>query len=108
MTIDDNEWMALARYAAGECSPEERETMRRWIAENEERARLAFELGLIGRASVLDRTEWNTNAAWERLTVRAGAPKATPARSRSVPLLTMLHRRSGFRDRLAVWGIAAA
>ena len=39
MTNDDTEWMALARYAAGECSPEERETMRHWIAENEERAR---------------------------------------------------------------------
>jgi transmembrane sensor len=112
MTIDDNEWMDLARYAAGECSPEERETMRRWIAENEERARLAFELGLIGRASVLDRTEWDTNAAWERLTVRAGAmpPSPEPLRepSRSTRPLTMLHRPFGIRERLKGWGIAAA
>ena len=108
MTIDDNDWMALARYAAGDGSAEERETMRRWIAENEERARLAFELGLIGRASVLDRAEWNTNAAWERLTVRAGAQQPSPARARSAPPLAMLHRQSGFRDKLAVWGLAAA
>jgi transmembrane sensor len=108
MTIDDNEWMDLARYAAGECSPEERETMRRWIAENEERTRLTFELGLIGRASVLDREEWNTNAAWERLTVRAGAPKASPARSRSARPLTTFHARSRVRETLAMGGIAAA
>jgi len=108
MTIDDNDWMDLARYAAGECSPEERETMRRWIAEDDERARLAFELGLIGRASVLDRAEWDTNAAWERLTVRAGAPQPSPARSRSGLPLTMLHARSRVRERMAVWGVAAA
>jgi transmembrane sensor len=108
MTIDDNEWMALARYAAGECSPEERETMRHWIAEDEERARLAFELGLIGRASVLDRTEWNTNAAWERLTVRAGAPESSPPRPRSGPRLTILQMRSGIREKLAMFAIAAA
>jgi transmembrane sensor len=107
MTIDDNDWMALARYAAGECSPEERESMRHWIAEDEERARLAFELGLIGRASVLDKTEWNTNAAWERLTVRAGAPQSQPVRSRSGRPLAILQTRSPFREKLAVWGIAA-
>src|SRR5690349_29008 len=107
MTIDDNEWMALARYAAGECSPEEREAMRRWIAENEERARLAFELGLIGRATVLDKTEWNTNAAWERLTVRAGTPQAPPSRARSGRVPTILHSRSNARESLAMWGIAA-
>jgi transmembrane sensor len=107
MTIDDNEWMALARYAAGECSPEERETMRRWIAESEDRARLASELELIGRASVLDRAEWNTNAAWERLTVRAGSPPPTPTRSRAVPPLTMLHSRSRVRDRIVMWAVAA-
>jgi ferric-dicitrate binding protein FerR (iron transport regulator) len=109
MTNDDSEWMALARYAAGECSPEERDTMRRWIAENEERARLAFELGLIGRASVLDRSEWNTNAAWERLTVRAGAPtKPSPVRSRSGRTPIILQTRSSVREKLALWGIAAA
>jgi transmembrane sensor len=108
MTINDNEWMALARYAAGEGSPEERETMRRWIADNEERARLAFELGLIGRASVLDRTEWNTNAAWERLTVRAGAPQTPPTPSRAGRPRTMLLTRSSTPRKLAIWGIAAA
>jgi ferric-dicitrate binding protein FerR (iron transport regulator) len=108
MTIDDNDWMALARYAAGECSPEERETMRHWIAEDEERARLAFELGLIGRASVLDRTEWNTNAAWERLTVRAGAPLPSPTRPRVSRPLTMPRTRSVVRNKLTVWGVAAA
>ncbi|HMA04284.1 MAG: FecR family protein [Gemmatimonas sp.] len=107
MTIDDNEWMALARYAAGEGSAEERETMRRWIAENEERARLAFELGLIGRASVLDKTEWNTNAAWERLTVRAGTPNPPSVRSRSGSPLAILQRRSPVREKLTLWGIAA-
>jgi transmembrane sensor len=108
MTIDDNEWMALARYAAGECTPEERETMRHWIAEDEERARLAFELGLIGRASVLDRAEWNTNAAWERLTVRAGAPQPLPASARTGQSFARILTRSRVRDKLAVWGIAAA
>jgi len=108
MTIDDNEWMALARYAAGECSPEERESMRHWIAEDEERTRLAFELELIGRASVLDRTAWNTNAAWERLTVRGSAPQPSQARARSGPQLAMLRTRSHARDTRAVWGIAAA
>ena len=108
MTNDDTEWMALARYAAGECSPEERETMRHWIAENEERARLAFELGLIGRASVLDRSEWNTNAAWERLAVRAGAEPASPARPRSGRSMTILQTRSSLRDRVTAWAIAAA
>ncbi|HEV7704970.1 MAG TPA: FecR domain-containing protein [Gemmatimonadaceae bacterium] len=118
MTIDDNEWTALARYAAGECSPEERETMRRWIAESEERTRLAFELELIGRASVLDRAEWNTNSAWERLSVRAGAPQPSPESSRSTAPspppsrsgrpLTMLHSPISNRVKLRVWGIAAA
>ena len=108
MTNDDSEWMALARYAAGECSPEERDTIRRWIAENEERARLAFELGLIGRASVLDRSEWNTNAAWERLAVRAGAPRPSPVRSRSGRTPKSLQTRSSVREKLALWGIAAA
>jgi transmembrane sensor len=108
MNIDDNEWMALARYAAGECSPEERETMRRWIAEDEERARLAFELGLIGRASVLDREEWNSNAAWERLTVRAGAPQPSPAPPRSGRTMTVLHTTSVLRERVRMLGIAAA
>ena len=108
MTIDDNEWMALARYAAGECSPEERETMRRWIAEDEERARLAFELGLIGRASVLDRTEWDTNGAWERLTVRAGAPQSSPPPPRGERPLTLFPTRSSVRENLRMLGLAAA
>lgn len=106
MTMD-HEWIALARYVAGECSPDERETMRRWIAEDADRARLALEMELIGRASALDRSAWNTPGAWERLLVRAqrGATAPTPRARRALTLLAPQSRSRGW---IAGWALAAA
>jgi ferric-dicitrate binding protein FerR (iron transport regulator) len=77
----DNEWIRLARFVSGECSPEEAEATRRWIAARPEREQLTESLREISATSALDPRDWDTSAAWERLVVRAERLGASPAPS---------------------------
>jgi ferric-dicitrate binding protein FerR (iron transport regulator) len=73
---DADDWTRLARYFAGECTAEEAEVTRRWIEEDPERQRLAEETRAAWHAAEtpsVDPAEWDTPAAWQRLSARARA-----------------------------------
>ncbi|MHB2033883.1 MAG: FecR family protein [Gemmatimonadaceae bacterium] len=105
--MTDTEWAELARYVAGECPSEEREAMRRWIAEDEQRSGLTFDLELIARGTLLDRSEWDTHGGWERLIMRAKRPHAD-RRSQTFRAFTAPVVRARSRWRGAGWALAAA
>ena len=67
---DDIDWTRLARYFAGECAPDETETIRRWIAADPEHERTAEELRAVWDAAGSTGTEWDTPSAWRRLAAR--------------------------------------
>lgn len=105
--MTDNEWNALTRYITGECSLDEREAMRRWLAEDAARSRLAFEMELINRASLLSQSEWDPKDGWQRLLVRAQHVRIEPSPRRHRTAWVLVPR-SAPRNRLALWAVAAA
>lgn len=67
---DDIDWTRLARYFAGECTPDEAEETRRWIEADPARRRSAEELRAAWDAAAAASTAWDTPASWRRLAVR--------------------------------------
>lgn len=71
--MDENEWARIARYAMGQCSADEADELSRWISSNPERQEAAaFIRDLESRISAFH-PEWDTIAAWRRLTARRHA-----------------------------------
>ncbi len=73
VVTDENEWTRLARYLAGECTPQEAEEIRRWLEADPERQRLAEELKPAWDAATTSSTNWDTPASWQRLAARVRA-----------------------------------
>jgi ferric-dicitrate binding protein FerR (iron transport regulator) len=108
--INDSEWVRLARYVAGECTPEDGDATRRWIAASSEREQAAEALRAIGAASTLDAREWDTPVAWERLVARAARRRAITARAHQWRPLSLLPAWTGAarRSPTRIWRAAVA
>jgi ferric-dicitrate binding protein FerR (iron transport regulator) len=98
-----DDWYLLVRYLSGECTAEEGEAARRWIESDPERRRLVDQLRAgwdVAPELRPDSSEWNTDAAWQRLTAR------TRARAHRRPLGVM--RPTAIRPGVSRrWKIAA-
>src|SRR6476620_1878051 len=84
--LDESDWARLARYLAGECSPDEaaavRERMDRdpaWRAQAEA-MRVAWD------AAAAPPRAWDTDAAWARLAARASVRARHAAPVRHAPM----------------------
>jgi ferric-dicitrate binding protein FerR (iron transport regulator) len=75
---DDIDWTRLARYFAGESSPEETGEIRRWIEADPERRRVIAELRAAWEAAATPDTAWDTPAAWRRLAARLHSRERRP------------------------------
>ncbi len=81
--MDNEEWERLARYAAGEGSPDERAALRRWIEERPERGAILDAMRNVSRVANPDAPRWDSRAAWNALATRlalptGGAPDSAP------------------------------
>jgi transmembrane sensor len=106
--ITESDWVRLARYVAGECTPDEGEATRRWIAASSERQQLAEEMRAIDAAASIDHAAWNTPGAWERLVVRAESRPAGSARARQRRPMSLATTLAVPARRSRVWMIAVA
>lgn len=69
----ERDWRRLARFLAGECSPDQDRKVRSWIVEDEERARLMDDLKRIWEASGTSVQSRDVEAAWEEVRGQLGA-----------------------------------
>jgi transmembrane sensor len=106
--ITESEYVRIARYVAAECSADEGEATRLWIAASRERQQLAEEMRAIAAASSLDNELWNTSGAWERLVVRAESRPAGSARARQRRPMSLATTLAVPARRSRPWLIAAA
>lgn len=75
---DDNEWERLARYFAGECTPDETDEVRRWIEADPKRRQLVDEMRVAWQAAEAPTTSWDTPASWHRLAARIRTRERRP------------------------------
>jgi transmembrane sensor len=106
--ITESEYVRIARYVAAECSADEGEATRLWIAASRERQQLAEEMRAIAAASSLDNELWNTSGAWERLVVRAESRPAGSGRARQRRPMSLATTWAVPARRSRVWIVAAA
>ncbi len=109
--ITEKDWARLARFVAGECSAEESEALRRWIASDPERERVVALMQRVSAASGLDPRVWDTGAAWERFRRRAAGTQVCQMNARRpgprrVLTLAVSAPEHGARHR--AWAIAAS
>ena len=111
--IDEADWSRLARYFAGECSPDEAAATRQWLAADPARAPEADALRRMWNAAGVPPTAANTNTAWQRLSARMQVMEgASPMALHQTPTGPVRSRRS-FRwrpesSRIRLWTLAAA
>lgn len=91
--MDHEEWEKLARYAAGEGSPDERVVLRRWIEERPERRAIVDAMRNVSRAGNRDAPQWDGRAAWNALATRLALP--THGTSTPVPREASVARERG-------------
>ena len=65
---DDLDWRLLDRHLAGEASPDDEMTLRRWLAADPARDAMLRTLMSVVRSSGDD--GWNTGRAWSRVAAR--------------------------------------
>lgn len=82
--IDENEWGRIARYLAGECSPDEAKALQQWIESDAERRLAAAFMRDVDERMSASRPAWDTAGSWTRLLARKSA------RLRRRPLLSMV------------------
>ena len=75
---DDIDWTRLARYFAGESTPEEADEIRHGIEADSERRRVVEEMRAAWEAAVTPSTVWDTPAAWRRLAARLHSRERRP------------------------------
>jgi transmembrane sensor len=78
--IDDADGHRLARYIAGECSREEAEELRRWIAEDPARGELLASLEQVWEATDRRSAAWDVEGAWKELVAAREARRVKPLR----------------------------
>ena len=98
--IDDADGRRLARYIAGDCSPEEAEEIRRWIAADPARAELVASLEQVWEASGRQPAGWNVDGAWKELVAARERRRVKPLRrgaedsAAEAPRFAIRHSRS--------------
>lgn len=105
---DQDDWTRLARYFAGECTPEEAEATRLWLEADPERQRLADELRVAWSAAATPPVRpaaWNTPSAWQRLSARLRTRERQPHLGVVRSKVTVHATR---HDRARQWGVAVA
>src|SRR3954465_8206659 len=81
-SIDPVDWDALARYLAGESSPEEAVAMRDWLAARPDRAELVAALDETIEGSLAsDPPDADVEAALARVRARLDEPEVRPLRA---------------------------
>ena len=70
--MDDQDWSRLARYLAGECTPDEVLATERWLLVDPDRQRAHEAMRVAFAEAAVPPVEWNTEAAALRLTRRRG------------------------------------
>jgi transmembrane sensor len=78
--IDDADGHRLARYIAGECSPEEAEAIRRWIAADPARGELLASLEQVWHATGRQPAHWDVEGAWKELVAARESRSVKPLR----------------------------
>ena len=80
---DDMNWERLARYVAGECSPDEAVEVERWIGRDASRRAAATDMRTIWTNAEVGPAGWDAEGAWRAVESRLNAtssPAAAPAR----------------------------
>jgi ferric-dicitrate binding protein FerR (iron transport regulator) len=78
--IDDADGHRLARYIAGECSREEAEEIRRWIAADPAREELLASLEQVWQATGKQPANWDVEGAWKELVAARESRRVKPLR----------------------------
>jgi transmembrane sensor len=98
--IDDADGHRLARYIAGECSREEAEELRRWIAEDPARGELLASLEQVWEATGRQPAGVDVDGAWKELVAARESRRVKPLRRGSddsaaeAPRFVIRHSRS--------------
>src|SRR5258708_30737978 len=71
----------LARYIAGECSPQEAEEIRRWIAADPSRAELVEGLTQVWEVTGRVAAHWDVDAVWREFVAARAARQVRPLRA---------------------------
>jgi transmembrane sensor len=78
--IHDTEGPRLARYLAGECSPEEADEVRAWISADPAREEMVESLRQVWEATGRLPAGWDVNGAWDQLVAARVARQVRPLR----------------------------
>ena len=84
---DDTNWPRLARYLAGEASPDERAELERWLAADPRHRALLDDARRRWDAAGADRPSFNVDSAWESLSRRMDEAPSVSIPSRTRPLV---------------------
>jgi transmembrane sensor len=105
----ESDWERIARYAAGQCSPDEAIETQRWIEADPARRALAAQLGTIWANADLTPTGWDSAAAWTALEARLdGMPRASALTRRIRTTTLWPDRKPTVRWNLRLAAAAAA
>ncbi len=110
--VDDVDGPRLARYIAGECTPEEAAEIRRWIAADASRAELVEALARVWEVTgrVPASSGWDVDAEWRELVAARAARQVRPLRPGASPVNGATVRLREWRPGATSWParIAAA
>src|SRR5205814_2558939 len=81
MLDDTTDGPRLTRYIAGECTPEEAEEIRRWIAADPSRGELVEGLTQVWEATGRVATRWDVDAVWRDFVAARAARQVRPLRA---------------------------
>src|SRR5438034_5829922 len=94
----------LTRYIAGECTPEEAEEIRRWIAADPSRGELVDGLTQVWEATGRVAARWDVEAVWRDFVAARAARQVRPLRAGPAER----RRQVGWRSASIAWSVRIA
>jgi transmembrane sensor len=102
--VDDIDGPRLTRYIAGECSAQEAEEIRRWIAADPSRGELVDSLQRVWEATGRAAARWDVDAVWRAFVAARSARQVRPLRAGA----TAERRQARWRSVAMSWPVRIA